>query len=94
MTLIGELRYTIGTGWGLTLSTNPNKGKKMDLRKVTKKMREVMLESVRTNDRLDFCRRNLETLLKMKELGFLNENSSIVEIIETISLDSDRVTAV
>ena len=57
-------------------------------------MREVMLESVRTNDRLDFCRRNLETLLKMKELGFLNENSSIVEIIETISLDSDRVTAV
>jgi len=66
----------------------------MDLRKVTKKMREVMLESVRTNDRLDFCRRNLETLLKMKELGFLNENSSIVEIIETISLDSDRVTAV
>ena len=67
---------------------------KIDYRKVTKKMKEVMLESMRTNleptyDEYDFCRRNLETLLKMKELGFLNENGSIIEVIDSMN-DKER----
>jgi len=63
---------------------------KIDYRRLTKKMKEVMLESLRNQDdpkfvEYDFCRRNLETLLKMKELGFLNSNSSMIKVIDSMN---------
>ncbi len=67
---------------------------KVDHRKITKKMKGLLRDFISVGESpseiYSFCQKNLETLLNMKKLGFLNENGEISGVIDVLEINFNR----